>query len=64
VLERVEALRGDEPWAGYDDQSVADVTGRLSDADDATRKKVLEYERRHKDRAGVVRAAERQPATA
>jgi ferritin-like metal-binding protein YciE len=63
VLERIAALRGDEPWPGYDDQSVAEITARLSDADEATRKKVLEYERRHKDRAGV-RAAERATATA
>jgi ferritin-like metal-binding protein YciE len=64
VLERISALRGDEPWPGYDDQSVAEVTARLSDADEATRKQVLEYERRHKNRTGVVRAAERETATA
>jgi ferritin-like metal-binding protein YciE len=64
VLARVESLRGDEPWSGYDEQSVGDVTSRLAGADDETRRRVLDYERRHKDRAGVLRAAERQPTTA
>ena len=64
VLERVRALRGDEPWTGYDEQSVADVTAALADADDERRRSVAEYERRHKDRAGVIRAAERLRTTA
>jgi hypothetical protein len=64
VLERIESLRGDEPWAGYDEQGVADITSRLADADEETRRRVLEHERRHKDRAGVIRAAGRQPASA
>jgi ferritin-like metal-binding protein YciE len=64
VLERVQALRADEPWPGYDDQSVGDVTAALADADDERRRRVLDYERRHKDRAGVIRAAERQATTA
>ena len=55
VLERVQALRGDEPWAGYDDQSVSEVTRRLAGADDDLRRRALEYERAHKDRAGVAR---------
>jgi ferritin-like metal-binding protein YciE len=64
VLDRVQTLRGNEPWPGYDDQSVGDVTAALADADEERRRRVLDYERRHKDRAGVIRAAERQPATA
>jgi len=64
VLERVQGLRGDEPWTGYDDQSVSDVTGRLADADAGLRRRVLEYERAHKDRAGVLRAAGRQTTNA
>ena len=64
VLDRIEALRGDEPWPGYDDKSVAEVTARLADADDDLRRRVLDYERRHKGRAGVIRAAERQAARA
>jgi hypothetical protein len=40
------------------------VTGALADADEERRRRVLDYERRHKDRAGVIRAAERQPTTA
>jgi ferritin-like metal-binding protein YciE len=64
VLERVQALRGDAPWPGYDEQSVSEVTAALADADDDRRRRVLDYERRHKDRAGVIRAARREPATA
>ena len=64
VLERIQALRGNEPWTGYDDQSVSDVTARLADADDGLRRRALEYERAHKDRAGVLRAAGRRTANA
>jgi ferritin-like metal-binding protein YciE len=64
ILERIEALRGDEPWPGYDEQSVSDITSALAGADDDRRRRVLDYERRHKDRAGVIRAAQSEPATA
>jgi ferritin-like metal-binding protein YciE len=59
VIDRVESLRGDEPWPGYDEQNVADVQAGLADADEARLKAVREYERSHKDRAGVLRATER-----
>jgi len=59
VLQRVEALSGDEPWPGYDDQDVQEVRAALRDADDATVERVRDYERRHKARAGVLEAAER-----
>jgi ferritin-like metal-binding protein YciE len=62
VIERVDALAGREPWTGYDDQDVQDVTARLRDADDATVARVREYERRHKGRTGVLEATERQTA--
>lgn len=63
VLDRVSALRGDEPWPSYDEQSVADVKTALQGADDDAVKKVVSYERAHKDRAGVIKAAERDQAT-
>jgi ferritin-like metal-binding protein YciE len=62
VLERVDALAGDEPWDGYDGQGVTDIRAALRDADDDTVARVREYERRHKARAGVLDAAERTAA--
>jgi adenylate cyclase len=46
-----------EPWPGYDDATVADVRSELSGADAAIAGRVLAYERRHKRRVGVLRAA-------
>jgi ferritin-like metal-binding protein YciE len=64
VLERVDALTEDEPWAGYDGQDVDEVRAALREADDATVQRVREYERRHKDRSGVLDATERAAARA
>jgi hypothetical protein len=60
VLARVESLLGDEPVAGYDEFSVADVQRLLSDGDQALAKRVRDYERAHAGRTGVLQAAERQ----
>jgi ferritin-like metal-binding protein YciE len=60
VLSRVTALRGDEPWPGYDELTVAEVQSVLSDADEDRLKQVRDYERSHKNRAGVLNAAERE----
>jgi ferritin-like metal-binding protein YciE len=57
-----QSLLGEEPWPGYDAQTVADIQARLSDADAARLRAVREYERSHKNRAGVLRAAERRLA--
>jgi ferritin-like metal-binding protein YciE len=53
-----------EPWAGYDGQTVAEVRSALArgDAEQATR--VRAYERAHKNRIGVIRAAEAASTTA
>jgi ferritin-like metal-binding protein YciE len=64
ILSKVDSLRGTEPWSGYDEMSVDDVTSRLAAEDSAKRDEVRDYERRHKARAGVIEAAEREPATA
>jgi ferritin-like metal-binding protein YciE len=64
ILSKVDSLRGDEPWAGYDEQSADEIESRVRDADDDEARKVLEYERRHKARKGVIEAAERAKATA
>jgi PRC-barrel domain len=60
VLERIEALRGDQPWRGYDTQKVADVKKKLTKASPETARFVRDYERKHKDRSGVMQAAQRR----
>jgi len=64
ILDRIESLRGPEPWPGYDGENVSDVEARLADADEDRLKAVRDYERSHKDRAGVLRATERHLNTA
>ncbi|MFL5899750.1 MAG: DUF892 family protein [Solirubrobacterales bacterium] len=64
VLSRIDALRGDEPWAGYDELTAAEVQAVLSEGDDERAQQVRTYERSHKSRAGVLKAAERELASA
>jgi hypothetical protein len=47
----------DEPWDGYAQQSATAIVGRLRGADPATKAVVALYERGHKRRATVLRAA-------
>ena len=63
VLSRIGALRGDEPWPGYDELRVEEIRAALAD-DDERAERVRAYERAHKNRAGVLSAAERELATA
>ena len=60
VLDRAETLRGDEPWAGYDDNTADEVVERLRDSDDELVAKARDYERAHKNRTTVMRAVERE----
>ena len=60
VLDRAGTLRGDEPWAGYDDMTADEAVERLRDADDKLVAKARDYERAHKDRTTVMRAVERE----
>jgi ferritin-like metal-binding protein YciE len=64
ILSRIDTLQGDEPWPGYDELSVDEVRSALSEANEQRVKDVRDYERRHKDRAGVIEATERQPSNA
>ena len=64
VLSRITSLRGDEPWAGYDELTVDEVQSVLSEGDEDRAKQVVAYERAHKNRAGVLNAAERETANA
>ena len=60
VLSRIQTLRGDEPWPGYDELNAADVQSVLSEGDKDRIEQVKGYERSHKNRAGVLKAADRQ----
>jgi ferritin-like metal-binding protein YciE len=65
IRSRIESLRGDEPWQGYDELTVDEVRAALGDGDDEARADAVRaYERAHKNRAGVMNAVEREPATA
>ncbi len=64
VLDRIASLRGDEPWAGYDELTAAEVQAVLAEGDDERAKQVRSYERAHKNRAGVLKAAEREHSNA
>ena len=48
-----------QPWEGYDEQSAAEIEDELDRADEDLRRKVIRYEKAHKDRVTVIRSAER-----
>ena len=60
VLEAIAALRGDEPWSGYDDMEVEEVNEALRQRDGDAAGRVLDYERRHKARTTVIEFAKRR----
>jgi ferritin-like metal-binding protein YciE len=60
ILGRIESLQGNEPWAGYDELTVSEVTAVLSEGDDERARQVRTYERGHKGRAGILEATERE----
>jgi ferritin-like metal-binding protein YciE len=64
VLTRISSLRGNEPWPGYDELTAAELQTALSEADDERITQVRSYERAHKNRAGVLRATEREHSNA
>jgi hypothetical protein len=57
VLETIAALRGDEPWSGYDDMEVEEVNDALKRRDGDAAGRVLDYERRHKGRKTIIEFA-------
>ena len=63
VLDRISTLRGNEPWPGYDELTADEVQAVLSEGDDDRAEQVRSYERGHKNRAGVLKATERELAT-
>jgi ferritin-like metal-binding protein YciE len=64
VLSRITSLRGNEPWAGYDELTAVEVQAVLSEADDERASQTRSYERAHKNRSTVLNATESQPSNA
>jgi hypothetical protein len=64
VVERIAGLTAHEPLPGYDELTVEDIRPRLADGGPALAARVLQYERRHKQRDGVLEAAQGQVAQA
>ena len=64
IMERIASLRGDEPWPGYDEANAQEIVERLRDGEDELATQVRDYERSRKNRATVLRAAERERAHA
>jgi ferritin-like metal-binding protein YciE len=64
ILGRVETLRANEPWAGYDELTASEAQAVLAEGDDERAREVRSYERAHKNRLGVMKAAERELASA
>jgi ferritin-like metal-binding protein YciE len=64
VLTRITALSRHEPWPGYDELTVAEIGAVLGETDEQRTKDVAAYERAHKNRAGVLRSAQRETANA
>ena len=64
VLSKISTLRGQEPWPGYDEQTVPEIRTALANADEELAKRARDYERSHKNRDGVLGATERELSTA
>ena len=60
ITDKIAKLTGEEPWSGYDEQSVDAITTALRDTDDDTAAAVRTYERERKNRAGVIQAADQR----
>jgi hypothetical protein len=60
ILKRVASLREKEPWRGYDSATVKEVRERLARAKADRVTAVRDYERRHRNRTGVMDAARRR----
>ena len=59
-----DAVFGGEPWPGYDALTAAQVLAALSRGDGGRAPHVQVYERAHKNRSSVLRAAEREVSAA
>jgi ferritin-like metal-binding protein YciE len=57
ILSRIRVLRGEEPWPGYDELTVAEIEAVLNEGDYQRAQDVLVYERAHKNRPEVIQSA-------
>ncbi len=64
VLGRTSALRGKEPWPGYDELNASEVNAVVGEGDAERAKLVRAYERSHKNRAAVIHTTERETSNA
>ena len=60
ITDKIAKLTGDEPWSGYDEQSVDEINTALREADKDTAQTVRAYERDRKARSGVLQVAEQR----
>ena len=60
VIERAQSLQESEPFDGYDDLTAREIAQRLPGTDEATARRVREYESRHQRRVEVLETAQRQ----
>ena len=60
ILERIEDLEGDEPWPGYDDQTVAEINKVINDATPSIVEAVRDYERSHKNRQSILKNTDKE----
>ena len=52
------------PWAGYDELTASEIQAVLAEGDDERAARVRTYELSHKNRAGVIKTAEREGSSA
>jgi ferritin-like metal-binding protein YciE len=64
VLGRTSALRGEEPWPGYDELNAGEVNAVLGEGDEDRAKRARAYERSHKNRHTVIQMTERETSNA
>jgi ferritin-like metal-binding protein YciE len=62
VLKKIEGLKTQEPWPGYDGLTVAEIKDELQHAPAGRITKVRDYERTHKNRRSVIDLTERETA--
>jgi hypothetical protein len=63
IRERIAELVCDEPWIGYDAQSTEVIMRFLRKSGSSQAREVHAYERAHRDRGGIVSAADKRFVT-
>jgi hypothetical protein len=60
ITDKIAKLSGEEPWSGYDEQSVEAIATALYETSTTAAREVKAYERDHKGRSGVIEAADKR----